>query len=210
MSELPDLEGGETTDLGVRGTDVTSVKAENTTLEMPARTTPRSDNPDCNSNGMFICVYKKKEEEWRLRHAKVSRIPENPTRTTQSQPDNRVHANQISATNMNMDEILFTVLRKKLLRMNRTSSSKARSVRAEVLRGRSTTWVWSWKCSLAIANCYSWICQMFNPVTISGLEFWEVCSIHISDQLLIKLMTVQTQSDPDEASGSGGEGQTSR
>lgn len=139
-TEPPDLEAGG--DLGLAGIIPDSSDSVRQDLET---TGIRSTIQVTHTNEpRYICLYTRKDNAWRLRHAKVSgdarhssRIPENRTRISTTEHDIE---QDYSA---NMDNMLFCSLREKLL-------------------GNTNSWT------------LSSLWGKFSPISVSGLEFWEV------------------------------------
>ncbi|KIM98374.1 hypothetical protein OIDMADRAFT_31177 [Oidiodendron maius Zn] len=71
----------------------------------------------------------------------------------------------------NMNKELFNALREKILR---------RSPPEAILWGQDSILFWKswflpgrWKCKVMLRKSYYWLWRIFDPVAVSGLEFWE-------------------------------------
>ena len=132
---------------------------------------------------IYICLYKRKGGFWRLRHAKLPRFG------TNSQPQGVVQGNnttQPPTYSLNMNRVLFLALREKILR--------ARSSRTSKRECSTSVWQWNLKIRGYLRRSTYWLLQFFNPISISGLEFWEVrCPIsyhEICSDFVLNLLTI--------------------
>ena len=119
----------------------------------PISSTTRITDP------IYVCLYKRKSGFWRLRHAKL------PQFGTKSQPLGN-NTMELPAYSLNMNKVLFLALREKLLR-KRSSRTSDREWSASLRQ-------WKLKIGGCLRRSTHWLLQLFNPISISGFEFWEV------------------------------------
>jgi hypothetical protein len=119
----------------------------------PISSTTRITDP------IYVCLYKRKGGFWRLRHAKLPRFG------TKSQPRGN-NTIELPAYSRNMNKVLFLALREKLLRK--------RSSRASDKEWSASLRQWKLKIGGCLRRSTHWLLQLFNPISISGFEFWEV------------------------------------
>lgn len=195
-TEAQDLEAN--TDLGVqRGLSESSrqpsLGADVDTDVANSRTQITGGSPP-----IYICLYKRKGGFWRLRHAKVRRQPGvSLFQAQESQPRingtttmgsgielSSVPADTLNGPNMNRE--LFNTLREKILG---TSPSKAISweLNSFIRSWRLWYWPWKWKFKTTWRKSCDWLWRRFDPIAVSGLEFWEVRKLllPISKQILV-------------------------
>ncbi|KAH6714475.1 hypothetical protein BKA61DRAFT_575228 [Leptodontidium sp. MPI-SDFR-AT-0119] len=116
---------------------------------------------------VFVCVYKRINEEWRLRHVNMSRGQAVGTLRINQLGSEAIFSRQPSA-NQGMDRALFTAMRRKLLgQTHRPASQSAWRSLVWLVRAIEWPWRWSW------TSPWAWLRHKFNPLAISGLQFWE-------------------------------------
>lgn len=166
-----DLEAGS--DLGLQRVIADSSESQrpDTYTRRAFITTQITEVGDC----VYICLYKRKDNAWRLSHAKVRRH-ENHNLSGKQESQAQASAVQnnleLQACSPNMDKVLFLTLRAKLV--GKTKSSSLRDFKSWIWLWRPWAWPWKWRWKLGLWKSWDWLCQMFNPTAISGLEFWEV------------------------------------
>jgi hypothetical protein len=102
---------------------------------------------------VYICLYRRKDDFWRLQHARVRRDMSDVQGLDRgSVPGASI---ELSTYSPNKDRLLFLALREKLLRKRPSQAS---------LKG--------WKSTIRALG--RWLSGLFKPVLISRLELWEV------------------------------------
>lgn len=133
---------------------------------------------------IYICLYERKDNFWRLRHAKLCQnLGVSVSQAQGSQPktssalamESRLELPFISPdtpNRANMNRELFNALREKVL-----AKSPSKPIPWEL----NSVWIWkswlpplTWKFKTMLKKSYNWLCRRFDPVVVSGLEFWEV------------------------------------
>jgi len=138
------------------------------------------------SHDIYICLYKRKGNFWRLRHAKLLRQPganfsaqveESPHRTSGTTTiESGIELQSESADTSrgtNMNRVLFNALRAKILGIHPPNTSPWK-LNSFVQLWRSWVWPWKWNFKIMLRKSCNSLWRRFDPVAVSGLEFWEV------------------------------------